>query len=73
MHKKLTITVDEDVYKGLYDVIGRGHISQFLSDIARPFVVKSSLDNAYASMAKDVVRENEAREWANNLSGDLNV
>ena len=27
MQKKLTITVDEQVYDGLYDVVGRGRIN----------------------------------------------
>ena len=33
--KKLTITVDEDVYEGLYAYIGRGNISSFLNEAAR--------------------------------------
>ena len=35
MPKKLTITVDADVYNGLHSVIGRRRISQFLNDFAR--------------------------------------
>ncbi len=38
MQKKLTITIDEEVYKGLHAVIGRGRISRFLEDLARPHV-----------------------------------
>jgi len=29
MQKKLTITLDENVYEGLHRVIGRRHISEF--------------------------------------------
>ena len=32
MHKKLTITIDESVYEGLYATIGKGHISQFIEN-----------------------------------------
>ena len=35
MHKKLTVTVEEDVYEGLHRVIGRQKISQFI-DLMRP-------------------------------------
>ncbi len=34
MRKKLTITVDEEVYDGLHRVIGRRHISRFLNELA---------------------------------------
>lgn len=34
--KKLTITVNTEVYDGLHRVIGRRRISRFLNDFARP-------------------------------------
>ena len=70
MQKKLTITIDEEVYKGLHKVIGRGRISRFLEDLARPHVVSRELDAAYKAMADDQVREAEAEEWAEGLIGD---
>jgi hypothetical protein len=36
--KKLTITVDDDVYEGLHRVIGGRRISRFLNALARPHV-----------------------------------
>ena len=39
MQKKLTITVDAEVYDGLHTAIGRRRISRFLSGLARPHVV----------------------------------
>jgi len=71
MQKKLTITLDEEVYKGLHAVIGRGRISRFLEDLARPHVVSRDLDAAYREMAGDEVREAEAEEWAEGLIGDV--
>jgi predicted CopG family antitoxin len=53
MKKKLTITVDEEVYEGLHRVIGRRNISGFLERLARPHVVLAELDEAYAAMASD--------------------
>jgi predicted CopG family antitoxin len=70
MQKKLTITIDEEVYKGLHKVIGRGRISRFLEDLARPHVVSRELDAAYKAMAGDQAREAEAEEWAEGLIGD---
>jgi predicted CopG family antitoxin len=70
MQKKLTITIDEEVYKGLHAVIGRGRISRFLEDLARPHVVSHELEAAYKEMAGDEVREREAEEWAEGLIGD---
>jgi len=70
MQKKLTITIDEEVYKGLHAVIGRGRISRFLEDLARPHVVSRELDAAYKELAGDEVREREAEEWAEGLIGD---
>lgn len=40
MPKKLTITVDADVYAGLHTVVGRRRISRVLNDLARPIVVR---------------------------------
>ena len=71
MQKKLTITLDEEVYKGLHAVIGRGRISRFLEDLARPHVVSRDLEAAYREMADDEVREAEADEWAEGLIGDV--
>jgi predicted CopG family antitoxin len=43
MSKKLTITVDDDVYAGLHSVIGLRKISRFLNDLARPHVMRQDL------------------------------
>ena len=64
MQKKLTITVDEEVYSGLHKVIGPRKISRFVQEIVRPYVVRPDYESAYAEMAKDKKRENEALAWA---------
>ncbi len=69
MAKKLTITVSDEVYEGLYEKIGPRKIGKYLKSLARPHVVKEplrfegSLDEAYREMAADEEREREAREW----------
>ena len=70
MQKKLTITIDEDVYRGLYERIGTGKISRFIEQLVRPHVLPKELDDAYAAMARDEVREADASEWAEGLMGD---
>ncbi|MFO1026698.1 MAG: hypothetical protein U1E70_16120 [Acetobacteraceae bacterium] len=71
MAKKLTITVDADVYAGLHDVIGRRRISRFLNDLARPHVVRRGLEAGYVEMAADEAREAEAEAWSEALLADV--
>jgi len=71
MRKKLTITIEESVYRGLYDRVGAGRISRFIEDLVRPHVLAKELDDAYAAMARDREREAEALEWSEALLGDV--
>ena len=71
MQKKLTITVDEDVYEGLHKVIGRRRISQFIEDLVRPHVIGADLEAGYQAMAADEARETEALEWSEATIGDV--
>ncbi len=71
MQKKLTITVDEEVYEGLYKTIGPRKISKFVEELVRPHVVRPNLESAYAQMAKDRKREDEALEWAEATFKDI--
>ena len=71
MHKRMTITLDEAVYEGLYRTVGKRRMSQFIEDLLRPHVVDTSLDDGYRAMAADKEREAEAMEWCNALAGDM--
>lgn len=71
MHKKLTITVDEQVYQGLHRVVGRRRISRFIESLVRPHVLREDLEAAYREMALDEVREDEALEWADSTVRDV--
>ncbi|MBC8183564.1 hypothetical protein H8E88_20925 [candidate division KSB1 bacterium] len=72
MQKKLTISIDEMVYLGLHEIIGKRRISKFIENLVRPYVIDKSLVNAYREMAKDDVREKDALEWSEGLIGDIN-
>ncbi|MDR3488038.1 MAG: hypothetical protein P4M05_24465 [Bradyrhizobium sp.] len=71
MHRKMTITLDEEVYEGLYRTVGKRRMSQFIEDLVRPHVLATSLDEGYRAMANDAGREAEAQEWCNGLVGDM--
>ncbi|MFC1600911.1 addiction module antitoxin [Candidatus Sumerlaeota bacterium] len=71
MQKKLTLTIDEEVYNGLHKVIGTRKISHFVEDLVRPHVVKRDLYEAYRAMGGDVDREAEALAWAEATCGDV--
>ncbi|MFB3884441.1 MAG: addiction module antitoxin [Thermodesulfobacteriota bacterium] len=71
MQKKLTITVDEKVYEGLHKTIGAGKISKFVEELVRPHVIRPNLESAYAQMARDKKREEEAMEWAEATFKDI--
>lgn len=71
MHKRMTITLDEAVYEGLYRTVGKRRMSQFIEDLLRPHVLGTSLDEGYRAMAADQAREAEAHAWCNALAGDV--
>ena len=71
MRKKLTITIDDEVYEGLHQKVGRRRISRFLETLARPHVLDDELESAYRDMARDEVRETEAEEWSEATAADV--
>lgn len=72
MRKRLTITIDEVIYDGLYQLVGKQNISQFIESLLRPHVVlDNELEAAYKMMAEDEIREKEAAEWAEGTVGDV--
>ena len=71
MQKKLTITVDKEVYEGLHQVIGRGNISHFIEGLVRPHVINAELEEGYRQLAADEEAEAEAMEWIEGTIGDV--
>ena len=62
--KKLTITIAQDVYDGLYRVVGKRKISSFIESLVRPYVIYCDIHEGYRQMAADAEREAEATAWA---------
>jgi len=71
MQRKLTITIDSEVYEGLYQIIGSRRISSFIENLVRPYVIRPDLEAAYREMAQDEESEAEALEWAEAMIGDV--
>ena len=71
MQKKLTLTIDEEVYDGLREVVGPRKISHFVEQLVRPHVIRQDLYEAYRAMSADRVRESEAIRWAEATCGDV--
>ena len=71
MSKKLTITVDDEVYEGLHSRIGRRRISRFINDLAKPHVLEGDLEAGYEAMAADSEHEREALEWIEGVVEDM--
>ena len=71
MHRRMTITLDEAVYEGLYRMVGKRRISQFIETLVRPHVLDTTLDDGYRAMAADQEREAEALEWCATLIKDM--
>lgn len=70
MVRKLTITVDEDVYERLRSRIRHPRMSRFLNDLVKPLVTEEALLAGYRAIAADRFREDEATAWAEALIGD---
>ncbi|MBC8401738.1 MAG: hypothetical protein H8E14_09645 [Candidatus Marinimicrobia bacterium] len=64
MRKKLTISIDEQVYNALYHIVGKRKISRFIENLVRPKVINEELELAYQQMAEDLSREEKALQWA---------
>ncbi len=71
MPKRLTVTLDAQVYEGLHCLVGRRHISQYIESLVRPHVIGAAMEAAYRQMSEDEAREAEALEWAEGTIGDV--
>ena len=71
MQRKLTITVEEEIYVGLKEVVGAGKISRFIESLVRPYVIKDPMEQGYRQMAEDREREEDASEWERITIEDL--
>jgi hypothetical protein len=71
MRKRLTISLDAEIYENLRHMTGPRRISRFIEDLVRPHVVPTDLSAAYAEMALEEAREAEAEIWSDALLQDV--
>jgi predicted CopG family antitoxin len=70
MNRQITITVTDEVYRGLQTVAGDRTIGELIEELARPVIIESCLEASYRDMILDEDREREADEWTEGLVGD---
>ena len=70
MRKKLTITIDQQVYDNLNRVVGPENIGPFIENLLRCHVLDSDIEDGYREMARNEAREAEAHQWSEGLLGD---
>ena len=64
MQRKLTITISDEVYRGLHHRLGRGEISRFIEELVKQHVVMDDqLEHLYREAARDEAAEREVPEW----------
>jgi len=72
MPRKLTITVDDDVYEGLHRVVGARKISRFIQDRVRPHLIdEDELEASYAALAAAEAADPNYGDWDEEPLGDV--
>ena len=71
--KELTLVFEEDIYSGLMKIAEEKKIDMFISDLVRPYIVPTSLEDGYKAMAADEEHEKEAKEWCDALIGNTGL
>ena len=74
MQKKLTITVQQDTYDGLYRVVGARHISRFIEDLVTPHLAPAPVKEGWAALAayeRETGLDQEALDWSEALLESL--
>ena len=63
--KKVTLMLDEQVYKAIRSKVGGRGIGAYLSQLARPYVIKDEdeIEAGYIAMANDKEYNREANLW----------
>jgi len=68
MRKKLTLSIDEQIYKDLHLLLPNRKISEFVENSIRERMKKMKkedpVEEGFKMMAKDKKREEEALEWS---------
>ena len=68
MQRKITLSIDEKIYRKLHFLIPKRKMSKFVEESVKERIKKSELEDPIEKglkmMGKDRVREKEALEWS---------
>jgi hypothetical protein len=70
MQKKLTLSIDAELYEALHKVAGKRKIGRFIEKIVRPHITLQELAQAGNQLIQDEKLESEALLWAGTTVGD---
>lgn len=70
MQKKLTLSIDAEIYEALHKVAGKRKIGRFIEKIVRPHITSLELAQAGKQLTQDGKQEFEALLWAETNVGD---
>jgi hypothetical protein len=70
MQKKLTLSIDAELYEALHKVAGKRKIGRFIEKIVRPHITLQGLAQAGNQLIQDEKLESEDLLWAGTTVGN---
>ena len=70
MQKKLTLSIDAEIYEALHKVAGKRKIGRFIEKIVRPHITLQEFAQAGNQLIQEEKLESEALLWAGTNVGD---
>jgi len=68
MQRKITLSIDETIYRKLHFLIPKRKMSKFVEESVKErikrFELEGPIEKGFKMMGKDQVREKEALEWS---------
>ena len=68
MQRKITLSIDETIYRKLHFLIPKRKMSEFVEESVKErikrFKLEDPIEKGFRMMGKDEVREKEALEWS---------
>ena len=71
MVRKLTITLDKQVYDELQGEVGSRNVRRFIESLVSSHMGGRDLEKSYREMAQEEAREQDALDWAEGTVGDV--
>lgn len=69
--KKITLMLDAEVYAGLQQKVGVRKVGEYLSRLARPYVISTDIAASYQALAAADEQNQEAKEWEEGVNDTI--